>query len=168
MITNLNEPIKASKGFEKFEKLPDGKYIVEVDEFKEWKKVDVKNAKLKARDENGKVIKGQFETVANLSFYKADVVYKVIEGEHEGRKIFGSLSTHPDQAWTISRFVYALGLEETTPADLSMLAVGNTLAIDVKFVDDTYEKVETDKETGIEQTVTKNVTRTYINEYIKL
>lgn len=167
-MINLNEPVKATQGFTEFEKLPDGEYIVEVKEFKEWKEFNKQNARVKARDENNKIIKDQYETLPTLKFYIADIKYEVLEGEHKGRIIFGSLSTHPDQAWTISRFVYAVDLDDVTPAELNTLSVGSQLKIDVKFVDSEYTKTTTDKDTGLDVEEVKTTVRTYINKYSRI
>ena len=164
MITNLNEPIKATKGFEK---LPDGTYHVKVEKFEDWKTVKVKNARIKERDEQGRIVKGSFLTVDELEFYTANITYVITEGEHTGRKIFANLSTHPDQAWSIGRFVYALGLDDVTPAELPMYAVTGSLKVTVAFVDKSYDKTVTDPDTGMETVVSKETTRAYINEFIK-
>ena len=151
--------------------LPEGKYTVEVLEIGEWKEnikaVEFINAKDSKgnllKDENGKIVKDQ---VKNYKFNTLDLKLKVVDGEHENRYIFGSLTTHDNVIFLTEGFLFAVGVDGLNDInDIYKLGlVGKQLQVETQ--NQTYTKIEEDKDTGISNPVEK--VRTRVKKYIRL
>lgn len=150
-----------------FDDLPVGRYQVYVHEVKEWQEKIVKDAMISQRDENGETIwseKGKplKEKIAELKYVAADVVLKVVDGEFKGRNIFTRVSTHPDALFVLEGFLFALDLGEINVGELKKHAEGLPLEVDLDYR--TYNKITTDKNTGIdtvEEKKAQNVKKFY-------
>jgi hypothetical protein len=154
-----------------YETLPEGKYTVEVLEIGEWKPntkaVEFINAKDSKgnllKDDNGKIVKDQ---VKNYTFHTVDVKLKIVDGDHTGRYIFGSLTTHDNVLFLTEGFLYAVGVDSLTDInDIQKLGlVGKQLQVETQ--NQTYTKEVEDKDTGISMPVEK--VRTRVKKYIRL
>lgn len=151
--------------------IPEGTYHVEVSEVaKEWKKqtkaVEYINAKDSKgnllKDDNGKLIK---DTVKDYEFYTLDLVFKVVDGEHKGRNIYGSLTTHDNVLFLTEGFLYAVGVDGLNNLNdiFSFNLVGKQLKVET--TNQTYTKMVDDKDTGISNPVEK--VRTRIKKFYK-
>lgn len=159
---NTNEDKKAN-----FERLPNGEYVVEIEEIKEPVEVKIANAKVKLRDADNKIVRGEYTTKDNLEFVRFDVVLRIAEGAFEGRKIWTKLSTHPDYVWILKGLLYVTGNSKMTLNEIPTL-VGTKVAVDTNTVDRTYTKTEIDPTTALETEVEKTTVKTFVNRYIKL
>lgn len=169
MITIKGRP-QADKERKEYTPLPEGIYKVEVVELGEWKPqtkaVEFINAKDSKgnllKDDEGKLIK---DKVNNYSFNTLDVSMKVIEGEHAGRYIFGTLTTHDNVVFLTEAFLFAVGVDEIS--DLNDIynkdIIGKVLQVET--TNQEYTKEVLDKETGLSSPVTKVKTR--VKKYIK-
>jgi hypothetical protein len=152
--------------------LPEGFYNVEViDLAPEWKKqtkaVEYINAKDSKgnllKDDNGKLIK---DTVKDYEFFTLDLVFKVIDGEHKGRNIYGSLTTHDNVLFLTEGFLYAVGISELNNINdvFTLGLIGKQLKVET--TNQTYTKIVDDKDTGISNPVEK--VRTRIKKFYKI
>jgi hypothetical protein len=149
-----------------FAPLPSGEYVVEIESISEPNEVHIDNAKLKLRDNTGKIVRGEFTTVPSLDFVRYDVTLKIAEGEFAGRKIWTKLSTHPDYVWVMKGLFYATNNPDLTLANIKTLE-GYLVKVDANSVEQTYVKTELDPTTALETEVTKTVTKTFVNKYLK-
>jgi hypothetical protein len=149
-----------------FAPLPSGEYVVEIESISAPNEVNIDNAKIKLRDENNKIVRGEYTTAPKLQFVRFDVTLKITEGEFAGRKIWTKLSTHPDYVWVLKGLLYTTNSTDLTLAQLSQL-VGKTVRVDANTVDQTYTKKEIDPQTALETEVEKTITKTFVNKYLK-
>jgi hypothetical protein len=169
MITIKAKP-QADKNKKEFAPLPEGIYNVEVVKLGEWKPqtkdiefINAKDSKGNLlRDDNNKIIK---DKVANYTFQTLDVDMKITSGEHTGRYIFGTLTTHDNVLFLTEAFLYATGVEQLT--DLNDIynqdIIGKVLQVETNNQE--YTKEITDPNTGMTSPVTK--TKTRVKKYIK-
>jgi hypothetical protein len=149
-----------------FKALPNGEYVVRIDEIKTPVEVSIENAKIKLRDASGKIVKGEFETIDKLDFARFDITLTITEGEFAGRKIWSKLSTHPDYMWILKGLLYATGNTNITLSELSAL-VGTTVKVDTNTTEQSYTKTEIDPTTALETEVQKTASKTFVNKYLK-
>jgi hypothetical protein len=160
--TGLDRSYKPQAGQEQnFDPIPKGEYEFTVTEIKPWVEAK-KTIKVIQRDEDGKALvdaKGDkvTETVKDCIFYNAQVILEVDKGEYLGRRLFHSITTHPNMPFSIPAFLHGVGLSEIKASQIQELAVGKRGIASVDI--DTYDKKVTDRETGIETTVEKEINR---------
>lgn len=164
MIDVLNKVVegKAQEPQERnFEPLPEADYNVRVSEMKQWEPMtkdvwvnrrDGENKIMK--DTNGKIIK---ELHKNLTFYNLDVTLEILDGEHKGRKIWTSLTTHPNAEFITQGFLYAVNENKMTYGDIPTHCVDKQLV--VTTFNEKYKKKVTDPDTGLENEIEKLSTR---------
>lgn len=158
--TSLNKKYTASAGgFSDFSPVPDGEYLLKVVEIKPWEK-KVQDIMVIQRDENGKALvdeKGNQirEKVPNCEFYNSSVKLEIVSGEYAGRFIFHTLTTHPNMSFAIPNFLYGIGMDDLSGGEIPEKAIGKLCLADINTR--TYEKTETNKETGLDEIKTKTV-----------
>lgn len=140
-----------------FEPVPEGNYTLKVKEVDKWKE-SKKTIKVILRDEDGKALvdeKGEklTETVENCVFYNATVKFEIVGGEHDGRIIFHNLTTHPNMSFSISNFLYAIGMDGIAAGDIGKLCINKLCEGNV--IISTYDRQVEDKDTGLTKTETK-------------
>jgi len=143
-----------------FDPIPDGEYKLRVKEISDWNK-NTKTLNVIQKDEKGNAIKNAegknlTEKIENCEFYNCMVKFEVVGGEYDGRLIFHNLTTHPNMDWSIPNFLFAIGLQELMPSQIKE-CVGKE-CLGTTFID-TYDKVVQNKETGIDETVSRNVNK---------
>lgn len=160
--TGLDKTYTPKAGQEQnFDPVPKGDYEFFVKEIKPWV-LAKKTIKVIQRDEDGKALvddKGDkiTELVKDCEFYNAQVILEIDRGEHIGRRLFHSITTHPNMPFSIPAFLHGLGLSEIKASEIQEKAVGKR---GIAFVDiETYDKVTTDKETGVDTTIQKTINR---------
>jgi len=120
MINALDTKIQAKQGTGgTFELLPKGKYEVLVTKISDWvgKTLDIK---VNRRGADGKVVKAADgktnvkDAMNGYNLFECDVEFTVVVGEHEKRKLFTNLSTHPDLMFRSENLLWAIGEQEAT------------------------------------------------------
>lgn len=144
-----------------YDLLPEGTYNVKVLEIKEWTPM-TKDVWINKRDGAGRITRDasgkiQKELHKNLTFYNVDVTLEITDGEHKGRRVWTSLTTHPNAEFITQGFLFGIGATKMTYGDIPNQAVGKELAIET--FNEPYTKVVTDPDTGLEQEITKHSTR---------
>lgn len=165
-MINLNDKIKArqqtnEKTVSSNNPIPEGVYDVVVDEIKPWVQL-VKDTVINRRDEMGRLIKdanGQVvkDTIKNYAFYTCDIRLSIVGGEFANRKIYSSLTTHPNAVFITQGFLYAIGEGELTYGQIQTRGLGKTLRVETK--NETYDKKAVNPDTGSESVETRVVTR---------
>lgn len=156
-MVDLNKTYKADKGQDlDFSPAPEGYYELRVKEIKPWKET-IKDVAIIQRDEKGKALKDDkdkniTEMSKNHKIYNAQVVFEIVGGEHDGKRIWHNISTHPNTPYSIPSFLYGLGVRELAASKIQETCVG--MMCEAKVAIETYDKKEVDKDTGIE-TITK-------------
>jgi ribosomal protein S28E/S33 len=150
--------------------LPEGTYTVQIVELGEWqskvKAVGMINAKDSKgnllRDDNNGIVKDQ---VKNYEFFTLEIKMKVVEGEHEGRTIYGSLTTHDNVLFLTENFLYAMGISELNNINdlFKHNLVGKRLKVETQ--NQTYTKAVMNNDTGMSTDVEKIKIR--IKKYLK-
>lgn len=175
MIDVLNKSVEA-KPQEKqerlerkrtFEILPEGTYNAKVLEIGSWRPM-TKDVWVNKRDGAGRIVKDnkgviQKELHKNLTFYNVDVTLEIINGEHKGRRIWTSLTTHPNAEFITQGFLFAIGEAKMTYGEIPAQCVDKVLSVET--FNQPYEKVVTDPNTGIEEKITKHSTR--VRKYLR-
>lgn len=156
MIKDLNTKVEGKKPVNDFAPIPEGKYKVKVKEIKPWK-ATTKDIMVNTKDEKGRLVKDDKgnllkELVKDFTFYNADVRLEVTEGEHEGRLLFTSLTTHPNAEFITKNFLYAVGVKEITLNQVQTKCVGLPLDVEVVINNNNY-KIEKNPTTGAEKKV---------------
>lgn len=158
--TGLDTKHKAKEPVD-YSPVPDGTYLCEAVKIDPWeaKKLNVNVIK---RDENGyplKDSKGKNETemVRDCEFYSANVRFKVLEGEHKGKFIFETITTHPNMQFTISRLLYALGMNELEARDIPKKCINKKCLVTTYI--HAYEKKVIDKNTGLDSIEKKEINK---------
>ena len=148
-----------------YEPIPAGAYEVEVLEVEPWQS-RIKDIYINLRGEDGRLLRDENgQTVRELhkgvEYYTANVKLKVVEGEHEGRWLFTSITTHPNASFITENFLYAIGQQELTASKIQDVASGSRLRVDVTI--EKYDRKVTDQDTGLEKTEakTKNEVKTF-------
>lgn len=141
--------------------IPDGEYMVRVKEVSPWT-AKTQNIKVIQRDEDGKALvdeKGDkvTELVNNCTFYNTNVKLEIVGGAYDGRIIFHNLSTHPNMPFAIPAFLYGLGLQELSAAEIPEKTKGCECLVDIYT--DSYEKKVQNKETGLDDVEVKYINR---------
>lgn len=160
-MIDINKPLfDGNTGFKRFDintltwdEIPKGHYNVTAVVIYPWRHFE-RDSDVSVRGDDGKLIWHEDgsgtvkETVKNLKWSMADVIYRVDGGEYDGYGIRGSLSTHPDFIGNTKGFVINAGLAEVPLTDMFKHA-GN-----IKLSVHTYNKSVTrkDKDTGITTT----------------
>lgn len=163
--TSLNKRYRANRGFDNdFSPIPEGEYNVRIKEVSPWIETK-KTIKVILRDEDGKALKNDkgenlTELVKDCVYYNCNVKLEVVGGEHDGRLIFHNLSTHPNMPFSIPNFLYGIGMDELTAAEVNKTVGTECIA---KVVIDSYDKKVVNKDTGLEETVqrTKNAVKSF-------
>lgn len=163
--TSLNKRYRANKGFDSdFSPIPEGEYNVRIKEVSPWTETK-KTIKVILRDEDGKALKNDkgenlTELVKDCVYYNCNVKLEVVGGEYDGRLIFHNLSTHPNMPFSIPNFLYGIGMDELTAAEVNKTVGTECIA---KVVIDSYDKKVVNKDTGLEETVqrTKNAVKSF-------
>lgn len=145
----------------KFEKFPVGKYVAKLVRVYPWRSI-TKDTKVSLRDEDNKVIKDANgkpvkELVKDVTWHNADLVFEVTDGAYKGYAIKGSLSTHPEMLRSLKQFLYCSSLFGVAAGDIKD-HIGAEVGVKTKEDTRTY----TDKDTGVEKTVTDIVAHWYI------
>lgn len=159
MIEALNKKVNAGEQKPtEYVALPDGEYDVEVIEIKNWKPITKKNVMVNQRGADGKLLRdGSGKIVRNkeaeLTFYTCDVRLKIVSGDHKGRIIFTSLTTHPNAVFITEGFLYAVGEDSMTFGEIPTKCVERLLSVDV--YQEEYTAKKTNDDTGIEEEITK-------------
>lgn len=148
-----------------YEPIPEGTYNVRVLEVQPWEK-KVKDIYINVRDDKGKIVKDEDGNTAkelhkNVEYYNALMTLEVAHGEHEGRRLFTNLTTHPNASFITDNFLYAIGAKEMVASDIPTKAVGKTLDVAVEI--SSYKRTVTDPNTGLEtsETKTKNEVKAF-------
>lgn len=144
-----------------FDILPEGTYNTRVVEMKEWKPmtkdiyVNKKDATGRIlRDESGNIIK---ELHKNMTFYNLDITLEITDGDNKGRKIWTSLTTHPNAEFITQGFLFAIGATKMTYGDIPNQTIDKLLAVET--FNEAYTKKVIDPDTGLEEEITKYSTR---------
>jgi len=152
-MLNLDSKVKGKEpqNTGDFEPIPKDRYPFKVKEVKPWK-AKTQNINVIVKDKNGyakKDDKGNVirELKKDVTYYNADIVLEVRDGEYKGRLVFGNITTHPNAEFITENFVYAIGLDEVELGKLPNLAQGKTLDADISINEDAY-KYEENKVTG--------------------
>lgn len=154
MITDLDQEVVGEEQQSMdFELLPKGSYFVKVVEIEPWEKKTLKNVTLKPSNEK----------VASVDIFNANVKLEIIDGEYKGRWLFDNLTTHPNMPWVVRGFIFATGNEKWKLSEIKGLE-GSIMKVSVKI--DSYEKKVTDKDTGVETSITKE--RNAVTRYTQL
>lgn len=135
----------------------EGDYTVTVDTIDAWTP-HTKDIMVNKTDERGRMVKDATgkpvkELVKNYTFYTADVKLTVNGGDFDGATLYTSLTTHPNASFITENFARATKLIGVALKDIVTKAVDATLTVTVKH--DTYDKVVTDPDTGLETVETK-------------
>jgi len=143
-----------------YDDLPVGRYTVTVKTVDDWEVKSVKNARVIVRDEDGAMLKDEKgkikrEIIPLLEYATAKVKLEVVEGEHAGRLIFTSLSTHPDALFVMEGFLFAIDKSEVTLGDVKKECEGEMLDVELNYR--IYEKENVDQATGLTTTESKKV-----------
>ncbi len=151
-MIDLRGTVKA-KEQESYDDLPKGKYYVSVEKIEDWEEKTQKNAYVITRDEEGLPIKDEKgkilkELVPSLSYFTAKVTLRITEGEFTGRKIYTSLTTHPDAIFITEGFLFAVEENELALIDVQEKCINKELMVDLDYR--TYEKKVQDSATGLE------------------
>lgn len=131
-----------------FSPLPKGTYNVVLESVGDWKEKILPSVDIK---EKGTVV----DTVKNYKMFNCNLKFKVLDGDYAGRLLFHNITTHPNMPWSVSGFLYAMGVPKMKLSQVKNL-VGSTCTA---YVDTrSYDKKITDKETGMEtiETVVEN------------
>ena len=158
MINTVNLNDKAVK--KGFVPLANDTYTVTVTSIAPWKET-VKDIMVNMRDEKGRIMKDSNGAIIrslekDVKFYTADVVLTIKGGDFDGRKIFTNLTTHPNTKFVTTNFLRALGVEDTTYADIPTVCVGKDLRVETMAR--SYDKVTVDPDTGLDSVITKTAT----------
>lgn len=148
-MINLDAPIKAAP---KTGLVPVGDYEVKVLSVDDWKPT-TKDIYVNVTDGRGRIVRGDDgkpvkELVKGHTFYTADVVLEITDGDYAGSRLYTSLTTHPNASFITENFVRAVGLIGVPLRDVPAKAVDLTLTVGV--VHDSYEKKTVDNDTGLE------------------
>lgn len=140
-----------------FSPVPKGRYSVEVEKVDDWKKV-VKDVYINQRDENNKLVKDSDGNtvralVKDVEYYNTNVRLKIVSGNHKGRILFTTLTTHPNASFITENFLFAINKSEMVASQIPTRTIGSHLDVDVEI--ETYNKKVTDPDTGIEKTEPK-------------
>lgn len=174
MIDVLNKSVEArpqeaepKKEKKVYELLPESTYNVKVLEIKNWEPM-TKDVWVNKRDGAGRIVRGtdgkiQKELHKNLTFYNVDITLEITDGEHQGRRIWTSLTTHPNAEFITQGFLFAIGENKMTYGDIPAQCVDKLLAVET--FNDPYTKTVTDPETGLEQEITRYSTR--VKKYLR-
>jgi hypothetical protein len=168
MIDALNKSVEArAQETEKqdnkksFDNLPESTYNTKVIEIKQWIPM-TKDVWINKRDGAGRVVRDDSGKIAkelhkNLTFYNVDITLEITDGEQKGRRIWTSLTTHPNAEFITQGFLFAIGATKMTYGDIPSQCVDKLLAVET--FNEPYTKVIVDADTGIEQEITKYSTR---------
>lgn len=174
MIDVLNKSVEAKpqeaqpkQQKKSFEILPEGTYNTKVLEIKQWKPM-TKDVWVNKRDGAGRIVRGadgkiQKELHKNLTFYNVDITLEIIDGEHKGRRIWTSLTTHPNAEFITQGFLFAIGKTKMTYGDIPTQCVDKLLSVET--FNDPYTKLITDPDTGLEEEITRYSTR--VRKYLR-
>lgn len=160
--TSLNRKYTAKQDIAgDFKIIPDGTYTVRVKEVEDWV-AKTQNIKVIQRDENGKALqdeKGEkiTELVNDCTFYNCNVKFEIVGGEFDGRIVFHNLTTHPNMPFSIPAFLYGIGMNELSASEIQEKTKGKMCLADVYT--DSYDKQVENKETGLTETVKKEVNK---------
>jgi hypothetical protein len=170
-MISIKAKVQNNEEKREYKPLPEGNYNVEIIEVSpEWKKQNKSVEKINAKDSKGNLLKDDKgnlikDIVNDYTFFTLDIKLRVLDGEHKGRYIFGSLTTHDNVLFLTEGFLYAVGVDELNNINdiFNFDLVGKTLKVET--VNQTYTKMVDDKDTGISNPVEK--TRTKIRRFIK-
>jgi len=143
-IIGLDTEITPVEHAQTFDIIPEGYYAVEVVSIADWKPTVYKRIAL---SEFG-VKTG--EVLEDATVYNAQAKLKIIDGDYAGRNLWYNLTTHPNAAFIIENFTYAIDVK-CNLKDLQKEAVGKQ--IEAYVIETTYNKKNSDKDTGIETTI---------------
>lgn len=161
--TSLNRKYEAKEGKNMdFSPIPEGMYKVRVKEISDWEEKNQKNVKVYQKDEDGSYLvddKGEriTETIEDCTFYECNVRFEVIGGDYAGRLVFHKLTTHPNRDFTIQNFLYGVDEKELEASDIQKECIG--LECEISVYIDEYTKTVQNKETGLDEEVSKKVNR---------
>lgn len=168
MIDILNQSVQArpqesekKEASKSYDNLPEGVYNTKVLEIKEWTAM-TKDVWINKRDGSGRVMRDannkiQKELHKNLTFYNVDLTLEITDGEHKGRRIWTSLTTHPNAEFITQGFLFAIGANKMTYGDIPRQCVDKELAVET--FNESYTKIITDPDTGLDEEITKYSTR---------
>lgn len=169
-MIDLNKKYTARKdtGLD-FSPAPEGDYVLRVLEVKPWEAKKPQNIQVIQRDENGRAIKDDkgknvTELEEGVIVYNSFVTFEIAEGDQAGKRVFHNLTTHPNAPFSISSFLYGLGVETMAAADIPTQTVGKYAY--AKIFIDTYEKQVQDKDTGLMETAIRESNK--IKHFLKL
>lgn len=174
MIDVLNQSVEArpqevqeKQTKRNFETLPEGTYQTKVLEIKEWTPM-TRDVWVNRRDGSGRILKDadgkiQKELHKNLTFYNVDMTLEITEGEHSGRRIWTSLTTHPNAEFITQGFLFAVGATKMTYGDIPTQCLNKNLAVET--FNEAYTKKVTDPDTGLEEEITRYSTR--VRKYLR-
>lgn len=174
MIDVLNKSVEARpqeaqprQDKKSYELLPEGTYNTKVLEIKSWEPM-TKDVWVNKRDGAGRIVRGtdgkiQKELHKNLTFYNVDITLEITDGEHQGRRVWTSLTTHPNAEFITQGFLFAIGENKMTYGDIPSQCVDKVLAVET--FNDPYTKKVTDPDTGLEEEITRYSTR--VKKYLR-
>lgn len=168
MIDVLNQAVQAraqepekTETKKSYDNLPEGTYNTKVLEIKEWTPM-TKDVWINKRDGAGRITRDasgkiQKELHKNLTFYNVDITLEITDGDNKGRRIWTSLTTHPNAEFITQGFLFAIGANKMTYGDIPTQCVDKVLAVET--FNEPYTKTVVDPDTGLEQEITKYSTR---------
>lgn len=150
-MISLNQPVKAKQGgtFDGTP-APEGDYILRVVEIGPWK-MNTKTIQYIIKDDNGRPIKDEkgknkTEKWENCEIHNANIVLEIVGGEHEGKRVWHNLTTHPNMEFSIPNFLYGVGVEELAASQIQSTCVGKLCYASV--IIEEYSKEKQDESTG--------------------
>lgn len=170
MIDVLNQKVMAQSQEtpqtaerKQYELLPEGRYAVEVEDIKQWQP-KTKDVWVNMRDGQNRLIKDatgkvKKELHKNLTFYTCDVTLVITDGDFKNRKVWTSLTTHPNAQFITEGFLYAVNEKAMTFGQIPNLCIGKRLEIETK--NEEYTKTVTNADTGLEENITKQAVRVH-------
>lgn len=152
---------KEDKGLD-FTPAPEGEYHLRVLEISPWKAGNPQSIAVIQRDDKGKALKdekGKNVTIREegIVVYNSSVQLEIVGGEHEGKRVFHNLTTHPNAPFSIPSFLFGVGIESISASEIPQKAKGKLCYAKVTI--ESYDKVIQNKETGLEEVQTRKVNK---------
>ena len=162
-MIDLNKPIRAreDKGLD-FSPAPKGDYVLRVLEVSPWKASKPLDIKVIQRDEKGKALKDEkgnniTKLETGVTIYNSNVSFEIVGGEHEGKRVFYNLTTHPNIPFSIPSFLYGLDITSMAASEIPEKCKGRLCFASVDI--ETYNKTIQNKETGLDEIQSREINK---------
>ncbi len=162
-MVDLNKTYSAreDKGLD-FTPAPEGDYTLRVLEISPWKAAKPQDIKVIQRDDKGKALKdekGNNVTVleSGVVVYNCNATLEIVGGEHEGKRVFHNLTTHPNMPFSIPAFLYGLGISNMAASEIPEKCKSKLCF--AKVYVDSYAKTIQNKETGLDEVQSREVNK---------